>query len=103
MLHKRLDIADDNPQVFRGTTFARRLAMSARVPREDRDIFQTKRFHRFLPAGGMFVAAMEQQKRLLRRSVGKPSPIKKFRPVPTPEGLRFYLHKVKWLRLASGV
>src|SRR5208337_2688973 len=95
MLNKRFDIADDSAKIFCRTTFTRRMAVTARVPCKDSDIFEAECFDRFLPAGGMLVAAMEKQERFVSWFGGKPCAIKKFHPIPTLEGLCLCLHNFK--------
>jgi hypothetical protein len=82
MLNERFDIADDDAKIFRRAAFAGRMAVAARVPREDRDVFETERFHSFLPAGGVFVTAMEKQQSFVGWLGWKPDAIKQFSSVP---------------------
>ena len=62
-------------EVRRRAALARRAAVAALVPGEDGDVVQAQRLDRLLPAARMFVAAVEQEQRLVRRDRGQPGAV----------------------------
>jgi hypothetical protein len=59
--NERVHVANHHPDVLRRAPFARRIAVSTRIPRENLDCIETQRFHGFLPAARMFMATMKKQ------------------------------------------
>ena len=58
--NEAIGIADKASKALGVAALARRTAVAARIPREDREVIETEQIHHFLEPGGVFVAAMEQ-------------------------------------------
>jgi len=64
---KCINVPDHVRKIIRRPAFARRSAMTARVPRKHGDILKSNRVNRFLPPAGVLMSTMKKQEGLSGR------------------------------------
>ena len=87
MPDEAIDIMHDGGETRRVAPFARRAAMTARVPSEYGHVADCQRFDDVLHAAGMLMPAMKDDERFFRRPLGNPGPIEKRRAVGQFDGV----------------
>ena len=87
MPDEAIDVMHDGGETRRVAPFARRAAMTARVPSEDGHVADCQRFDDVLHAAGMLMPAMKDDERFFRRPLGNPGPIEKRRAVGQFDGV----------------